>query len=583
MRRSSRTTWLYPFLMLVAAAACGDDDASSNSGAQGDADAGERDASTPRGGRDASAPRDAASSDDAGEPEAERAVVTIEHGELHGASHDDVRHFLGIPYAKPPVGELRWQRPEPPEAWDTPRAATQFGKRCAQANSAVLMNPASEDEDCLYLNVWTPNDAEKLPVMVWIHGGGNVNGSASELVPYTQPDAKEYFYDGEALAKKNVVLVSINYRLGVFGFLSHPALDKPDAPSGNQGLWDQVAALTWVRDNIAKFGGDPKNVTIFGESAGSHDVCLHVASPKSKGLFHRAISQSGGCSTLALTKAAAEPAATALATALECNGDDVLGCLREQQVVPLLTAAGMLPASATGGRSIGPTVDGDFMPEQPRTRYKNGDINKVPYLLGSNTDEGTLFTAGAAPISTEEEYDAALQTQYMARSEAIKALYPLDDFADGKPNPAQAALTRIAGDARLVCSTTDTALLAAAHVPAVYTYNFDIPVDPGLSPTFLGATHGAELVYVFQTSTRFGAEQTAASELMQRYWTNFARTGDPNGEKDPEWPAYSADDDKRMNFALKAPKVVDGFRAPQCALWIEGYEASFAAALAAAP
>jgi para-nitrobenzyl esterase len=516
-----------------------------------------------------------ASSADAGHTHDEDvAHVTIAGGELHGTNEDGVRRFLGIPYAKPPVGELRWKRPQAPEAWSKPLEATQFGKRCAQANSAVLMNPASEDEDCLYLNVWSPSDAEKLPVMVWIHGGGNVNGSASELVPYSDPKALEYFYDGAALARQDVVLVSINYRLGVFGFLAHQELDEPDAPSGNQGLWDQVAALQWVQKNIAKLGGDPKNVTIFGESAGSYDVCMHVASPKSAGLFQRAISQSGGCRTITSAKAQAEVGANALAEALDCGGDKVIDCLRDQDVVPLLTAAGMLPATPTGGRAIGPIVDGDFMPEQPRTRYKNGDINKVPYILGSNTDEGSLYTAGSTPITTEAEYTAALDAQFAGRGEAIKALYPLSDFEDGKPNAAQAALTRVIGDARLVCPTTDTAQLAAAQAPAVYAYNFDIAVDPALSPAFLGATHGAELVYVFQTSSRFDADQTATSDLMQRYWTNFARSGDPNQGDDPEWPGF----DKRMNFAVQDSAALDGFRTKQCAFWIEGYEQTFAAA-----
>jgi para-nitrobenzyl esterase len=509
------------------------------------------------------------------------ASVQIAEGELRGSVQNEVRRFLGIPYAKPPVGELRWKRPEKPAKWSTPRDATKWGKRCAQANSAVLMNPPSEDEDCLYLNVWAPKDAKDLPVMVWIHGGGNVNGSASEIVPYAPADSGLYFYDGEKLAQKGVVLVSINYRLGVFGFLSHPELDEPNKPSGNQGMWDQIAALEWVKSNIGKFGGDAKNVTIFGESAGSYDVCAQVASPKSKGLFHKAISQSGGCTTIMNTKQQAEATANALAQAVDCTGDEVLACLRDKDVPALLAATSMLPP-ATTSRTIGPTVDGDFLPEQPRTLYESGNFNKVPYLLGSNTDEGTLFTA-ANVITTEAQYDAALKMQYMSAAEAIKALYSLDKFADAKPNPAHAALSRVAGDARLVCTTTDTARLAAAHAPAVYTYNFDIPVRMGLSPTFLGATHGAELVYVFQTSPSFEEKETATSELMQRYWTNFARTGDPNGDDAPEWPTFSNESDRRMNFALDASEAVDAFRKAECDLWIAGYERTFEAASMAAP
>jgi len=571
---------LYLCLVLAAVSACSDDDGSSQTTGENTAsDAAAREHDT--GDASTSAGDAGASASDAGENEnGDTVSVTIEHGELLGARTDAVRHFLGIPYAKPPVGELRWKRPQAPEGWSTPRDATKYGKRCAQLDSAVLMNPASEDEDCLYLNVWAPNDARDLPVMVWIHGGGNVNGSASELVPYTRPEAQEFFYDGEEIARKGIVLVSINYRLGVFGFLSHPELDEPGKPSGNQGMWDQVAALEWVQKNVAKFGGDASNVTIFGESAGSYDVCLHVASGKTEGLFQRAISQSGGCTTVTTTKQQAEATADALATSLDCAGDDVLACLRDKEVPALLTAASTLPASASG-RTLSPTVDGDFLSDQPRTLYKAGKINKVPYMLGSNTDEGTLFTA--AMITTEAQYDAALDMQFPGRRDAIKELYSLDKFEGAKPNPAQAALVRVIGDARLVCSTTDSALLAAAHAPSVYTYNFDIAVDPSLSATFLGATHGAELAYVFQTSTRFNADQTATSDLIQRFWTNFARTGDPNGGSDPEWPTYDADADRRMNLAVKASAAVDNFRKPECDFWIAGYEQTFAAATAAAP
>lgn len=580
MPRSSRTRGLYCLcLVLAAASACSDDeDSSQTTNENAEADAGDAAAAThdaSMGARDGGqAAADAGSTQDG-----EAVSVKIEHGELRGTRVEDVRRFLGIPYAKPPVGELRWKRPEAPEAWSSPRDATKYGKRCAQLDSAVLMNPASEDEDCLYLNVWAPSDARDLPVMVWIHGGGNVNGSASELVPYTRPEAQEYFYDGEELARKNVVLVSINYRLGVFGFLSHPELDEPGKPSGNQGMWDQVAALEWVQKNIEKFGGDPSNVTIFGESAGSYDVCMHVASDKSKGLFHRAISQSGGCTTVTLTKQQAEATADALATSLGCDGDDALACLRDKDVPALLMAASTLPPSATG-RTLSPTVDGDFLSDQPRTLYKSGKINKVPYILGSNTDEGTLFVA--TQITTEAQYDAALDMQFPGRRDAIKALYPLDKFKDAKPNAAQAALARVAGDARLVCSTTDSALLAAEHAPKVYAYNFDIPVDPTLSPTFLGATHGAELAYVFQTSSRFSEDQTATSDLIQNYWVSFARTGDPNGGSNPEWPSYAADADKRINLAVNATAVVENFRKPECEFWIAGYEQAFMAATAAA-
>jgi para-nitrobenzyl esterase len=567
------------FIALSALSGCSDDQASPSLDAS----------MSPSAPADGASHSDAGAAADSGRSDAgastgrndDPSSLEIDDGVLKGSVDGKTRRFLGIPYAKPPLGDLRWKRPEKPAKWSAPRDATKFGKRCAQANSAGLMNPPSADEDCLSLNVWTPTDAKDLPVMVWIHGGGNVNGSASEIVPYAPLDSGLYFYDGKRLSEKGVVLVSINYRLGVFGFLSHPALDEQGKPSGNQGMWDQIAALEWVQSNIAKFGGDPKNVTIFGESAGSLDVCAHVASPKSRGLFHKAISQSGGCTTITATKEQAFATSKGLAEAVGCAGGDELSCLRGKDVATLLAPAATLPGVAAA-RTLGPSVDGDFLPEQPRTLFRDGRINKVPYMLGSNRDEGTLFTVSSPQISTEEQYDAALQMQYMAGAAAVKAVYSLDKFAGQRPNPAQAALTRIVGDSRLVCTTSDSALLAAPHVPAVYTYNFDIPVSESLNPNvYLGATHGAELVYVFQTSPNFTPEQTAVSELMQNYWVHFARTGDPNGAGRPEWPKYAAGSDRRMNFAVAQSAVVQEFRKQECDLWIGFYERTFTSATAA--
>lgn len=500
---------------------------------------------------------------DAGPGEQTEPTVTIESGALRGETEGSTHRFLGIPYAKPPVGDLRWKTAKKPEAWSGVRDAKQFGKRCAQLESKVLQNPASEDEDCLYLNVWTPalTPKEPLPVMFWIHGGGNVNGSASELVPYA---TEGYFYDGRHLAEKGVVVVTFNYRLGVFGFFAPEGLGAEGENFGNQGLLDQVAALEWVKANIAKFGGDPSNVTIFGESAGSFDVCAHVASAKSRPLFHKAISQSGGCTTLQKTKQAAVTQASDLATKLGCTGvaADVLACLRDKPVADLL-------AQGTG---FNPIVDGVFFTDQPRVLFDRGDIAKVPYLLGSNTDEGTLFVA--TPISTAEQYTASLTATFgQARVAAISALYAPEKFADAKPNPYHAAFARALGDSRLVCSTFDAAVRAQKAGSSVYMYNFDIPSPVGDQ----GATHGAELVYVFGTSRMATPESKAASELIQRYWTRFAKSGEPNGpeDQDPTWPAFTSSENVRMNLAY-TPAVVRDFRAAECAFWQKGYDAQFA-------
>jgi len=496
---------------------------------------------------------------DSGAASGAAASVTIDDGTLNGSVVGETRQFLGIPYAKPPLGDLRWKPAQPVAKWTSPRAATAFGKRCAQIASTTLMNAASEDEDCLYLNVWAPAKAASLPVMLWIHGGGNVNGSASEPVPYVN---KGLFYDGTSLSTQGVVVVTFNYRLGVFGFFDHAGLAEE---GGNQGLLDQVAALEWVKKNIAKFGGDPKNVTIFGESAGSLDVCYHLASARSRGLFHKAISQSGGCTTLLQTKALAQTAADGLATKLECTGsaDEVLSCLRDKSVSELLNVA------STGYSA---DLDGVFLTEQPRTLFDSGDIAKVPYIAGSNSDEGTIFVPAEVP--DQEAYTAALSATFGAdRVAIIEAQYPASNYPDGKPTPFRAALARVVGDSRLVCSTFDSAIRAATAGNPVYAYNFDIAAAVGN----LGATHGAELTSVFGTSTMFNDDTKAASLLMQRYWTRFAKTGNPNGGDDLEWPEFSADSNVRVNFALKEATIVTDFRAKECAFWRLGYDRMFPA------
>jgi para-nitrobenzyl esterase len=494
--------------------------------------------------------------------------VTIADGQLEGVVDGETRKFLGIPYAKPPVGELRWKLPQKNDKWSGVRDASMFGARCAQIASATLMNAASEDEDCLYLNVWTPAAAAKqpLPVMVWIHGGGNVNGSASEPVPFLNTGA---FYSGKTLAEKGVVVVTLNYRLGALGFLAHADLaDEDGSNPGNQGLYDQTQALQWVHDNVAKFGGDPKNVTIFGESAGSLDVCFHMVSPKSRGLFQRAISESGGCTTRNATASEGAKNAANLASALDCSGDKPLDCLRGKSVSELL----MVPSGgATSG--FGPVVDGAFLPDQARALYDKGAIAKVPYLLGSNTDEGTLFV-GSVMIDDEDQLRAQLTAQYGDATDDILKAYPLSKFADAD-KPAQAAYARIVGDAILVCSTYDSAVRAAdAKLPGVWMYNFDIPVT--VSAT-LGATHGSELTYVFGSSPNDTAEQLAAGDIIRNYWVAFAKSGDPNASKQLAWPRFTSSDNERVNFALAMPSVVKDFRADECAFWRTRYDSLYSA------
>jgi carboxylesterase type B len=561
-----------------------------------------------------SAPSDAAPADvgpisDAGSPEGGSAVVTISDGQIKGHPDGEVTAFLGIPYAQPPTGPLRWAPPHPPAKWSGVFDAATFGKRCAQIANPTLQTAASSDEDCLYLNVWTPNpSASKLPVMVWFHGGGNVGGSASDPVPFADGG---YFYSGRSLAANGTVVVSLNYRLGIFGFFAHPELAAEGSKVGNQGLWDQRFALQWVQANIAQFGGDPGNVTIFGESAGSLDVCLHVASPQTPALFERAISESGGCTTHQPTVASDQSAILGLAAQLGCPGGglgagsaadggladgasadatadgsapdagpDPLACLRNVPVQMLLDAA-QSDGGGLGG-PYAPVVDGDFFADQPRTLYENGKIAKTPYILGSNQDEGTLFVLRSTPVTDQAGLTAAINQQFGDAGAAAAQLYPVSEFDGGSPNPYQAALTRMIGDSILVCSTYDSALLAAKQGVSVSMYDFDIPVViPGVVGTspgelYLGASHGSELAFVFGSSPQFATDtgQATVSKLMERYWTRFAATGDPNGGADLMWPPFTATSDQRMQFTLQ-PSVVTGFREAECNFWIGQYEAMF--------
>ncbi|HEX6244263.1 MAG TPA: carboxylesterase/lipase family protein [Polyangiales bacterium] len=508
--------------------------------------------------------------------------VVIGDGELEGITEsNDTYAFMGVPYAKPPVGDLRWKLPVKSEAWTGVRDASKYGQRCAQLESTVLQNAASDTEDCLYLNVWTPelSPSKPLPVLFWIHGGGNVNGSASEPVPYT--GGMGQFYNGKALAERDVVVVTFNYRLGAFGFFAHPSVaGESGGAAGNQGLYDQAAALEWVKANIGKFGGDPGKVTIFGESAGSLDVCFHMTSPKSRGLFHGAISQSGGCTTKhkTLEQGRSEQGAR-LATALGCEAADV-ACLRGKKTSEIL-------AVTTGGTGpvYSPVVEGagGFLPDQPRAQFDSGNVAKVPYILGSNTDEGTLFTV-VANIPDEAALIAALQRDLMTTDASlILAAYPADKFTG--PTAQKDRYARILGDARLVCSTYDSSIRAAAEssgIPAVWTYNFDVPVViPSMPALKLGSTHGAELTYVFGSSPgfvagspSFNADGKAISDRLITYWTNFAKTGNPNGGGELEWPKFTSGANQRINFAAQTT-VVSDFRKSECELWMAGYARQF--------
>jgi para-nitrobenzyl esterase len=370
------------------------------------------------------------------------------------------------------------------------------------------------------------------------------------------------------------VLVTIQYRLGPFGFFAHPALAAEGEPTGNQGLHDQRRALEWVRDNIAKFGGDPNNVTIFGESAGSADVCYHLASPGSEGLFHRAISQSGGCTIRNMgpesTLAEVGSQMVAYAEATGCPaGAEQLACLRNAPVEDLLANANQ-PAPGAGEVRESPwsfaaVLDGagGFLPDSLRALFDRGEIARVPYLLGSNNDEGTTFVVRATPLTTEAEYLADLTTRYGAAASAVAAVYPPSAFG----GDFDAARARVSGDAGVVCGTHDTARRAAIAGLKVYMYNFNMWWS--ILPDRLRAGHAGEISHVFGTPylPQPDPESERVGEGMNAYWARFARAGDPNGEGAPAtWPEFRADEDKRLQLDQEW-QTLENFRSTECAFW----------------
>jgi para-nitrobenzyl esterase len=478
-------------------------------------------------------------------------VVTLDDGVVQGDMAGDARRFLAIPFAKPPLGELRWKAPVPNDPWKGTRHETEFVAGCPQL--ADQGAPASNNEDCLYLNVWSPAPAPtKAPVMVWIHGGGNFSGGAGIPIPATQA----LWYDGP------------------LGFFAHPALSDEGGPVGNQGLLDQRLAFEWVKHNIAKFGGDPDNVTIFGESAGSADVCYHVVSPGSRGLFHRAISESGGCTIRSVgpEQAIANVGSQMVAygTAVGCaEGADQLGCLRDATVDDLLANA-QQPAPGAGeiqkaDWSFAAVLDGPdgFLPDTPKALFDSGDIAEVPYLLGSNNDEGTTFVFRATPLTSDAEYTADLQARFGASAPDVEAMYPVSAFG-GDWNAARA---RVVGDSGVVCSTHDTARRAAKAGLPVFMYNFN--VHWSLLPDVLLAGHASEISHVFGAPylPSPDADSESVGKAMNTYWARFADTGDPNGPKAPaEWKAFAVDDDERLQLD-PGWETLKNFRTKECEFW----------------
>ena len=442
-----------------------------------------------------------------------------------------VRVFRGIPYASPPVGKLRWHAPLPPAHWDGVRKADQFGAICMQPAFRGASRPANQakmSEDCLFLNVWTAatSTSERRPVTVWIHPGGYQTGSGSTAG-----------YDGEALAKKGVVVVTINYRLGVFGFFSHPQLTKESEhhASGNYGLMDQVAALQWIQKNVAGFGGDPHRVMVFGDSAGSASVADLMGSPRAKGLFQRASGESGAWMGISLaatrTLAEAEQAGVKMA---------------EQMHVKNLEDLRAIPAEdlLKGGRGGGPVIDGWFIPKDVGTIFAEGKQNDVPLIVGSNKDEGTFFLQP----TTAEKFIERSRARFHDQADAFLKLYPAG--SDEEANASQLAAFR--DELAFVMRVWARAQTKTGHSRAfLYYFTHEPPAPVGATSRGglgSGATHGAEAQYIFQNllpPRAWTDLDRQVSDTLSSYWVNFAANGNPNTKSLAKWPAFDDENSDR--------------------------------------
>lgn len=479
------------------------------------------------------------------------APIAIDAGQVRGivvGKENDVHAFKGIPFAAPPVGELRWKAPQPAASWDGVRDCFAFGSACPQRIPAAMRAipqmaiNAPYDEDCLYLNVWRPADAEgkKLPVLFWIHGGGYTMGAASQPL-----------YDGESLARRGTVVVSINYRLGPLGFLAHPALsaESPTKTSGNYGLMDQIEALRWVKRNIAAFGGDPDRVTILGESAGGGSVLCLLVSPEAKGLFHRAVAQSAPDMTLAFLRESSD-----LLPAAETFGEETIakcgvtsGKLADMRAIdaeqlvknsPALEVDQNIELTLRGKPlPVAPIVDGLIIPTQPNEILAAGKEHSVPLIVGNNRDEMTMFFMRIQTPREVSAYTDQIEKDFGPLAAVISAAYPAKDAKSVRD-----AIIHMVSDVVFGAQARFTARVHSRHGNPTYRYIFSLGSNE-FPMSAMGAHHGCELAYLFGRLNRANDVEKRIVDVFQGYFVNFAATGNPNGEGLPEWPAFSTEND----------------------------------------
>jgi para-nitrobenzyl esterase len=456
--------------------------------------------------------------------------VKTESGQISGVpgTNPAVHVYKGIPFAAAPTGDLRWKAPKAPAKWQGVMKADKFGATCMQAaypeGSPYHEAPEVTSEDCLFLNVWSAAKSAKehRPVMVWIHGGALTRGSGSTPV-----------YDGEHLAQKGVIVVTINYRLGIMGFFAHPELTKESDrnASGNYGFLDQIAALDWVQHNIAAFGGDPKRVTIFGESAGSWAVNVLTASPLAKGLFQRAIGESGAEFGQLRTLAEAEQAGVRAAKS------DSIATLRAKPADEIMKIQA----------ASGPIVDGYLLPKDVRTIYAEGKQNDVPLLIGSNADEGTAF---AAPNVRAEGFKTTAKSRYGDLADAYLKIYPAATDDEAKKSSAAAMRDQTFGWQMRTWARMEN----QSGKSKVYLYYFSKAPNNEFGAK-LGAYHASEIAYVYGNVKGGTDLDNKLSGEMSSYWVNFATTGDPNGKALPKWPVYLDKTDLALGLGEKVEPI----------------------------
>lgn len=520
--------------------------------------------------------------------------VQTAEGPVKGFLKNGIAEFLGIPYAAPPVGNLRWRPPQAHQSWSKTLNANNFGPQCAQVTLlGAFAGPANNNEDCLYLNIYSPfvqsNSHEKLPVIFWIHGGGNIDGASDG-------------YDGSKLASQgHVVVVTINYRLGLLGFLAHPAIDNEGHLFGNYGILDQQFAMKWVKKNIAQFGGDGNNITVGGQSAGSLDTQANMVSPLAAGLFQRAIFESGVQEPAPLSFA--ESNATAFSVAAGCGSGAtaaVAKCLRNLTVAQIMALQGTASSSGPYVSSNGVIADGQILPSSFAAAYRSGEFNHVPVISGMTHDEGSfglavteyyenprvpfsvtdytnivtsIYTGNSGPAATPPPYPAGTVQEVMS-------LYPLSAYTT-----PQLALTAIETDGSVFfpCTQRQINRLIAASVP-LYAYEFDDQTAPFYFPKMPGfvplAYHTSDIQYLFPLwhggSTGIphplnGKQEQLSDELVAA-WTNFAWTGNPNGVGNSPWPRYVLQNNKSYWLSENIPALSlipdpQFFSEHKCSFW----------------